>query len=164
MRFPMTSKFLIDEQDFLDIIDQLRVAIPEEIKQARRITVEKDRVMGQVQTEADKILITAQERAAVMLQDNEVVRMAEQRAQAILTEAEARAEEVRQGADQYALDILQNLETEMSRTLAQVKKGKATLQKVQQENAMLREPVRPTSPVRGDSREYRGVIDDFEKL
>ncbi|MBI2952823.1 MAG: ATPase [Chloroflexi bacterium] len=139
IRFPMTSKAVVDEQEFLEIVDQLRVAIPEEIKQAKRLSVEKDRVIGTAKNEAEKILITAQERAAIMLKDNEVVKLAEQQAQAIVTEAEQAAEEIRAGADYYALEVLAGLETELNRLLAQVKKGRATLERVSKEAATFRE-------------------------
>lgn len=128
VRFPLTSKAVVDEHEFLDIIDQLRVAVPEEIKQARRVTVEKDRVIGGAQTEAEKIVSEAQERAQTMLKDNELVKSAEQQAQTIITEAQATAREIRDGADDYALQVLMGLETELNRLVAQVRRGRATLE------------------------------------
>lgn len=162
VRFPMTSKFVVDEQEFLDIVDQLRVAVPEEIEQAKRITLEKNRVIGYAQTEADKILNSAQERAAILLQDNEVVKIAEQQAQSIVAEAEQAAEEIRAGADSYALEVLLGLETELNRVFAQVRKGRATLQKATQDAAALRQAQssRLATPGR-DVREHRGIINDL---
>ncbi len=160
----MTSKAIVDEQEFLEIVDQLRVAIPEEIKQAKRLNVEKDRVMGSAKNEAEKIITTAQERAAVMLKDNEVVRLAEQRAEAIIAEAQQAAEEIRTGADGYALEVLIGLENELNRLVAQARKGRATLEKTARETATYRESQSnhvPSPGPLGRNVNERRIIDDF---
>lgn len=118
---------MIDEQEFLDIIDQLRVTVPEEIKQARRVSQEKDRVILHAEAEADKIINAARERATMMMQETEVFRHAEEQAHQIIADSQQEAEEVRQGADQYALDVLGGLENELTKLLATVRKGRATL-------------------------------------
>ena len=130
MRFPLTSRAVIDEQQFLELIDQLRVAVPEEIKQAKRVSQEIDRVLFQAQAEADKIIATAREQAGMLLQEEEIVKMAQARANDIIAEAERNVEEIRQGADEYALEILTNLDQEMTRGIASVRKGKAALERL----------------------------------
>ncbi len=127
MRFPLTSRAVIDEQQFLELIDQLRVAVPEEIKQAKRVSQEIDRVLFQAQAEADKIIAAAREQAGMLLQEEEIAKMAQARANDIIAEAERQAEEIKQGADEYALEILTNLDQEMTRGIASVRKGKAAL-------------------------------------
>ncbi len=128
IRVPMTSKSVVDEQEFLEIVDQLRVAIPDEMKLAKRVTVEKDKVIGGARTEAEQIVNAAQQRVASMLNDNEFVKLAEEQAQSIVSEAEATAQQIRDGADAYALEILVGLETELTRLLAQVRRGRAVLE------------------------------------
>lgn len=126
-RLPLSSRTMIDEQGFLDIIDQLRVSVPEEMKQARRFSQERERVMQQAEAEAEKIISAAQERATLMLQDNDVVRRADEEARRLLTEADREVEEIRRGADQYALEVLTGLDQELTRLLATTRKGRATL-------------------------------------
>lgn len=126
-RLPLSSRTIIDEQEFLDIIDQLRVTVPEEIKQARRVSQERERVMLQAEAEAEKILNAAQEQATRMLQENSLVQRAQDEAERILNDAARTAEEIRQGADEYAAEVLTGLETELSRLLATTRKGRATL-------------------------------------
>lgn len=126
-RLPLSSRTLIDEQEFLDIIDQLRVTVPEEIKQARRVSQEREKVMLQAEAEAEKILNAAQERATLMLQDNELIRRAQDEARRILDDADREAEDTRQGADEYAAEVLEGLESELARLLATTRKGRATL-------------------------------------
>lgn len=124
---PLSSRTIIDEQEFLDIIDQLRVTVPEEIKQARKVSAEKDRVILQAEAEADKIINTARERATMMLQENELMRQAQEEMRQMLEEARQQAEEIRRGADLYALEVLGSLENELTKLLATVRKGRATL-------------------------------------
>jgi cell division septum initiation protein DivIVA len=126
-RLPLSSRTMIDEQAFLDIIDQLRVTVPEELKQARRFTQERDRIMQQAEAEAEKILNAAQERATLMLQDSEILRRAQDDAQRLIAAANDEADDIRQGADEYAFDVLSGLETELTKLVATTRKGRATL-------------------------------------
>jgi len=127
MRFPLTSRAVVDEQDFLELIDQLRTAVPQEIKQAKRVSQEVDRVLYQAQVEADKLINEARDRASMLLQDQELVRNAQNNADAILAESERQAAETRRGADDYALQLLNALDEEMTKSIAGVRKGRAQL-------------------------------------
>jgi hypothetical protein len=118
---------MIDEQEFLDIIDRLRVAVPEELKQARRFTQERERVIQQAEDEAEKIIVAAQERATLMLQETELIRQAKDEARRIKAAGELDADEIRRGADQYAFDVLAGLENELTKLLATTRKGRATI-------------------------------------
>jgi dsDNA-specific endonuclease/ATPase MutS2 len=126
-RLPLSSRTVIDEQEFLDIIDQLRIMVPDEIKQARRVSSERDRVMQDAEAAAEKIIGEAEERVRLMLDDSEITRLADQTARQIVNEAEAKAEQIRRGADEYALEVLSGLENEMTKLLVTVRKGRATL-------------------------------------
>ena len=128
-RVPLTSRSLVDEQEFIDILDQIRSSVPEEVRQAKRLSQEKEKVIQQAQAEADKIINAAREEATALLQENELVRQAQEQADAYVRDAIQRAEDVRRGADQYALAALDELEQQLTRLLATVRKGKATLER-----------------------------------
>jgi cell division septum initiation protein DivIVA len=120
-RFPMTTKVFIDERDALDSLDLMRTTVPEEIKQARRITQERDKMLAQAQTEANRLVAQAQERVERMLADDNVRVSAEQQARDIIEQAHRDAEEVRRGADQYALEMLDRLDSELHRIAGSVR-------------------------------------------
>lgn len=126
-RVPLSTMVMVDEQEFLDAIDQLRVAYPEEIRQARRVSQERDRMLAQAQTEADKIIQQAQKRSEELLGENEQVVAAEAKAEEVRQAAEARANELRQWADHYVLQALSGLDDELSRLLAQIRRGRALI-------------------------------------
>ena len=125
---PLTARTLIDENDFLDIIDQMRIAVPEEIKKARRISQEQDQIIAQAKADAEHIITEAQEQAAFLLQDSELLKQAEQRAQGIISESQEQAIMVRRGADEYSLEVLRRLESQLESQMATVRRGLEALQ------------------------------------
>lgn len=120
-RMPMTSRVQIDERDVLDVLDLMRTTVPEEIKQARRINQEREKILAQAQTEANRLVTQAQERVERLVSEDNVLQLAEQRARDIVARAEQDAEEVRRGADDYALDMLDRLEVELDRVRGSVR-------------------------------------------
>lgn len=121
---PFSNKRMIDEDECLDIIDQLRVAVPEEIKQSRRVTQEKDRILAQAKEEADRIVQMARDESTRMADMSEVVKTAQARAQAIMAQADVDAKGTRAGADDYANQVLTELQQRLDELTARV----ATLQ------------------------------------
>lgn len=122
-KVPMTSQIILEQATVLDLIDQLRVAIPEEVRQARRINQESDRVLSRAREEAEQIIGAAQEQAALLLQDQSILREAETKAQDILGRAQGKSEETMRGADEYAADVLVRLESDLVKTLSIIKKS-----------------------------------------
>lgn len=127
-KLPMTDQVILEQAQLLDLIDQLRVAIPEEVRQARRTIQETDRVLGHAREEAERIIAAAQEQAALLLQDHRLVTEAGSRADEITERAEQRAEETMRGADQYAVDVLLRLQGDLDKTLSIVKKSLEVLE------------------------------------
>src|SRR5947209_12333588 len=112
-RMPMTSRVQIDERDVLDVLDLMRTTLPEEIKQARRLNQDREKILAQAQTEANRLVTQAQERVDRMTSEDNIRLMAEERAHEVIAQARREAEDVRQGADQYAMDMLDRLEAEL---------------------------------------------------
>ena len=127
-KLPMTSQVILEQAAVLDVIDQMRVAIPEEVRQARRVNQETDQMLAKAREEAEQIIGAAQEQAALLLQDQSVLREAESRAEDILGRTQAKADETMRGADQYASDVLVRLESDLVKTLSIVKKSLEVLE------------------------------------
>lgn len=127
-KVPMTSNVILEQAAILDLIDQLRIAIPEEVKQARRVNQDSDRVMTRAREEAEQIIAAAQEQAALLLQDQAILREAETQAQTTVDRAGSKAEETMRGADQYAADVLVRLESDLVKTLSIIKKSLEVLE------------------------------------
>jgi vacuolar-type H+-ATPase subunit H len=128
---PLTHSVIVDEDRFLDIIDQMRISIPEEVKKAQQVSAQKDRIIAQAQEEANRTLQAAREKADLMVEKESLTADAQRRAAQILEQARIEAERTRIGADQYALDGLQGMEVELERLITQVRNGVLVLEQKQ---------------------------------
>ncbi|MFN3741511.1 MAG: ATPase [Anaerolineales bacterium] len=126
---PLTHSVIVDEDRILDIIDQMRITIPEEVKKAQQVLAQRDRILAQAQEEAERTVQLARERAEQMVQRDAIVQEAQKQAENIVNQAHLEAENIRREADAYVIQTLQHLEDELSRLLRQVQNGIATLQK-----------------------------------
>lgn len=120
LAIPFGAKRLIDEDDCLDIIDQMRIAVPEEIRQAHRVSQDRDRIIAQAKEEAERIVALAREDASRLADSHEVTRAAQDRAQAIQQQAEAEAQATRNGADDYAQAVLTDLQQRLDELTARI--------------------------------------------
>jgi cell division septum initiation protein DivIVA len=120
---PLTNNVVVDEDAMLDIIDQLRVAIPEEVKRAQKLLAERDRTLAQAQEEAKRTVQIARDKSEGLLERDSIVEAAEMRSHDIEKDAKVVAEATRREADDYVLESLTNLEMELERYLNQVRNG-----------------------------------------
>jgi len=123
-----THSVIVDEDRMLDLIDQMRVSIPEEIKKAQQILVQRDRILAQAQEEANRTLALAREKSEGLVERDSIVQAAQGRADQIIAQARTDGDATRHEADDYVLDALNKLEMELDRILNQVRNGITTLQ------------------------------------
>jgi len=130
---PFTRNVMVDEERVLDLIDQMRVAIPEEVKKAQTLLAQRDRLLAQAQEEANRTLAIAREKSDQMASRDAIVQAAQARAEQIIAQARADIESTRQDADIYVIDTLTRLEIELERAISQVRNGIQVLQQNKQE-------------------------------
>lgn len=118
-----THNVIVDEDRMLDLIDQMRVAIPEEIKKAQQVLAQRDRILAQAQEEANRTIAIAREKMDQLVERDAIVQSAQARANEILAQAQVERENARGEADQYALETLRRLELELERFTTQVRNG-----------------------------------------
>ncbi len=120
---PLTRKLAVDEDRVLELIDQMRVSIPDEVKKAQQILNQRDKILAQAQEEADRTVKLAQEKATQLVEREALVEQAKLRAADLLRQAQADAVGIRADADDYVLDVLTRLEAETARSLQQIRNG-----------------------------------------
>jgi cell division septum initiation protein DivIVA len=123
----ITHSVLVDEDRMLDLIDQMRVSIPEEVKKAQQILVQRDRILAQAQEESNRVLALAREKSEQMAERDAVTQAAQARADQIVAQARAESEATRRDADEYVLETLTNMELELDRLITQVRNGIQTV-------------------------------------
>ena len=138
---PLTRNVMVDEDRMLDIIDQMRIAIPEEVKKAQQLLGQRDRVLAQAQEEANRTLDLARQKADQLVTKDTVAQEAQRRAEQILAQARAEADGIRTDADDYVIDSLTQLQAELERITNQVNNGIRTVKDEQSRRMPASTPV-----------------------
>jgi hypothetical protein len=122
------SKFtLIDEERALEIIDQMRISVPEQIEKAARLINQRDRLLAQANEEATRMVELARKRSEELTRRDSIVQTAQNRAANIIEQARLEAEAIRAEADTYVLEVLKELEGQLLRNLTVVRNGIAKI-------------------------------------
>lgn len=138
---PLTRNVMVDEDRMLDIIDQMRIAIPEEVKKAQQLLGQRDRVLAQAQEEANRTLEIARQKSDQLVGKDTVMQEAQRRADQILIQARAEAEGIRADADDYVIDSLTQLQAELERITNQVNNGVQAVKDDQSRRAPASTPI-----------------------
>jgi cell division septum initiation protein DivIVA len=138
-RIPLTANLIVDEDRVFNIIDQLRVTLPEEVKKASRVEAEKDRILAQAKEEGDRIRELAKQEAAELVRRDTIMAAAQQRADTILERARREADILRHDSDTYVMEVLSKLEEDLLRSLSVVRNGMRKIQ-VEHEAMVANEP------------------------
>ena len=123
------TKFtVVDEERALELIDQMRISIPEEIEKAARILSQRDRILAEAHEEAGRVVQQHREKAELMLDQDATVQAASARAEQIKEQARREAVRITDEADQYVMQMLSRLEEQLNRNLGEVRNGIMVLQ------------------------------------
>ena len=125
---PFTHNVIVDEDRMLDLIDQMRVAIPDEVKKAQQLLAQRDRILAQAQEEVNRTLALAREKSDQLVERDSIVEAAKNRSDQIIEQAQLDIIAMRREADVYVLETLTRLEMEMDRSLTQIRNGISLLQ------------------------------------
>ena len=122
-KMPFTAKYLIDPDYLLDKLDRIRAVLPEEIAAAKTVISERDRIFEDARRESKYILDDTRFQAAQLVSEDEITRNASQIAEEMINKSKALSQEIREGADEYAEQLLKYLESVLNESLKSVKKG-----------------------------------------
>ena len=125
---PLVGKTMVDKDELLDIIQELRLKIPDDLKQAKWIKGERQRILLEAQKEATTIIKSAEDKIISMINENEITKKANEAAEEIINKANKRAKEIRNAADQYIYDALAESEMILERTLSTLRDNRLSMQ------------------------------------
>ena len=126
-RVPISNRLMLDEQELADLIDQMRTVLPEEVRAARKVLRERDSIIAEAQQQADDVLKTAHEQAEMLLDEQGLLAEAQARANQFMEQVENDAQERIQGADEYARQVLTQLQAQLGRHLKTIEAGLQSL-------------------------------------
>lgn len=110
---PFTEKSIIEKNQFLDIIKEIRLKLPDELKQAKWIKEERERIINEAQKDAEDIVKEAENRIIAMIDEHEITKKAYDKKTEIIANANEMHREMIQNANTYADEILANIEGNM---------------------------------------------------
>ena len=133
-KVPATRSRLVDSEKIMELVEQLRLSIPQDMRAAQEVIDKKDSILNQAQIEARRVRTEAEEEFAARLDQNELVIAARRQAEQIVDDAQQKADRLteqaaaqsrnsRAEADAYIVQALRNLEHEMTSVLATVRNG-----------------------------------------
>jgi len=129
--FPFAShKVLIDGERLRDLINDIRLNIPQEIKRAKLIDFDCERIIREAEQKAEQIVQRSEERAKALVANDAIVKEAKQKAIEMLTQAQTRSKEIRSATNEYVDSLLNNAEKFFTNTLNDVNRTKQEINKV----------------------------------
>ncbi len=118
---PLSGKCLVDKEEILEIVKELRLKLPDDIKQAKWVKEERQRILMDAQKEAGTMLKDAESNIAAMVDEHEITKKAYEQANEIVAAAQKNAREIRLGTKEYANSILNKVEEILTDTIEVIK-------------------------------------------
>lgn len=110
---PFWGKGIVDKDELLDMLQEIRVKFPDEMKQAKWVKEERQRIIADAQKEAASIIQGAEDKIVALINEHEITKQAYEQANQIIEKAQSNSHEIRIGANQYADEILRHVEEEL---------------------------------------------------
>lgn len=126
-KVPFVNKIILDKEQLLDYIDSIRSDLPEELRQAKWIARERERMLQEAKEEAQRIIDESKKEVQQRAQESEIVKEAQKQAENIIKDSQETAQELRLNANEYANDVLDKLEKNLEKALTAVKEGREEL-------------------------------------
>jgi cell division septum initiation protein DivIVA len=127
LNIPLAGKCMLDKDELLDLIQEIRLKLPDDLKQAKWVKDERQRILLEAQKEANDIIKSTEDKIISMINENEITKRAKQQAEEIISNANKRSKEIKQGTRQYADDVLADMEKIMEKTLATLRSNRIAL-------------------------------------
>lgn len=127
MAIPFFGRAVVDREELLDLLQEIRLNLPDDLKQAKWVKEERQRILSEAQKEAGTIMKNAEEQIVTMIDEHEITKKAYEQANEIIAAAQNNARELRLGSKQYADDIMAGLEERVGKVLDTIKENRKEL-------------------------------------
>ena len=134
---PLLNRALIDKEEILAAIEEIRLNIPEDMKQARLIKEERKRIIAEAQTEADEIINNAKIKTEKMINEHEITKKAYEQANQIVSAAQKNARELRMGARQYVDSLFADTDAKLIKAQSIIRKARADVRQEASKQAVI---------------------------
>ena len=122
-RVPLSPSLIVNSEECLRLIDQMRISIPSAIKESERMITERDRIISDAQVRAEQIIAHAEQQAIQIVSEDSITERAREEADRIIAHGHAEAIRLVDEAEVYALDVLYRLRDNLNNSLQQAENG-----------------------------------------
>ena len=124
---PFTEKAVIDKEEFFEIIKEIRLKLPEELKQSKWVKEERERILEQANKEANDVVKEAENRIISMIDEHEITKKAYEQKAEIIEAANEMSREISNGTKEYADNVLQGIEVALEDALKIIQNNRKEL-------------------------------------
>jgi len=128
LRVPLTSSLMVNEEECLRLIDQMRISVPSAIKEGERMLSERDRILAEARAEAARVINEAEAQAEELVGEQYVLSLADARARDLEEQGYQRALNMVQQAEEYVVGLLQQMSGHLTSAVSEVENGLRTMQ------------------------------------
>ena len=136
---PLLNRALIDREELLAAIEEIRLSIPEDMKQAKLIKDERKRILAEAQTEAEDIINAAKIKTEKMIDEHEITKKAYEQANQIVAAAQKNSRELRMGARQYVDALFADADMKLTKAQSIIRKARADVRQEASKTAIAAE-------------------------
>lgn len=124
---PLTGKIMIDREDIIEIISDLRNEVPQEVEEASKVNKNRESIIEDAKAEAEKMVGMARAKAEEYINEDDLVIKANERAEEILSKANEESLQIREGARDYADELLENTQVNLSEIIKMLNENRREL-------------------------------------
>ena len=122
-KLPFGKKVMIDKSKALEILRDVRISLPDEVKQAEWINTERQRIIDDAKEEAEKMIKDTEDYIKQKVADSEITKKAQENAKEIIEKAENKAKDLKDGSREYAIEVLKKLDTDLGKLNSRLQKN-----------------------------------------
>ena len=126
-KMPFTNKIIVEQEEILDVIKEIRLKLPEDLKQAKWVREERERILEEAKKEADDVVKEAENRIISMIDEHEITKKAYEKKVEIIETANEMSREIKSGTEEYADGILAGIEVALEDALKVIKNNRKEL-------------------------------------
>ena len=130
-KLPLSNKVMIDKEEVLEVINEIRLKMPDEINRASWVAKERQRILNEAQSEADELIEKVKEQQKYLVEESEITREAQQYAKQLIEDAERKANDMKIGAYTYSDEILSSLEGKIKEVIGIIEQNRDSLKGIE---------------------------------
>ncbi len=125
---PLTGgKSLVDTEQVMDILDEIRDSLPSEVRQAKNIVADRGQIIAEAKKEAEAIIRDAEERRQKLIERDEIVQGAHARANEIMNDVKAKTSDMRKAASDFVEDVMKKTDEAITAQLTELRKTRQNI-------------------------------------